>query len=228
MTRSEKSDLRREFLLSHEGTVFLWGCLLLIGWVGVIVLLWRFDHPLWSRILTMGFAQTLAGRAAAIAQGTQAEMSPGLIVFFATYADVIFVFLAYPPLIFSYRNVLEGRFYQKRMKPVLETAEKTTARFSHYRAAGVFLFVWLPFHMTGVLVGAVLGYLLGLKTWVTMVTVTLATLTAAICWVSFYDRFFDLLGGIHPSIPVVVTIMIIGGLLAARWIRRRNGHANAS
>lgn len=220
MPNRHAHSLRRDFLLSHEGTVFLLGCVMLIAWVGAIVVLWRIEYPLWNDILTMGFAQTLAGRAAAIAQGTQISMPRGLIVLLATYADVVFVFLTYPPIIFSYRNVLEGRFFHKHMKPVLETAEKSTEKFSHFHVAGIFLFVWLPFHMTGVLVGAVLGYLLGLKTWINMLTVTIATMTASLCWLLFYDKLYALLGGIHPGIPIIATVLIIGGLIAARWLRK--------
>ena len=212
-------DLRKEFLVSQEGTVFVLGCVLLIGWIGAIVLLLCFNHSLWTHIVTMGLAQTLAGRAAAIAQGTQIEMNRGLLVLLVTYADVVFVFLTYPPLVFSYRNVIEGPFFEKHMKPVLESAEKSTSRFTRFHTVGVFLFVWLPFHMTGVLVGAVLGYLLGLKTWVNMITVTVATMSASLCWVLAYDKFFRLLGGIHPSIPVVAAAVIIGGLVAARWMK---------
>ena len=219
MTGDNKHSFRKEFLLSEEGTVFVLGSVLLIVWVGAIVLLWRFSHPLWMHILTMGFAQTLAGRAAAIAQGTHIEMHWGLIALLATYADVVFVCLTYPPLVFSYRNVIEGPFFEKHMKPVLESAEKSTSRFTRFQAVGVFLFVWLPFHMTGVLVGAVLGYLLGLKTWINMITVTIATMSASLCWVLAYDRFFHLLGGIHPSIPVVAAVVIIGGLMTVRWMR---------
>ena len=212
-----------------EGTVFLLGCLMLIGWTAAIVVLWQFDHSHWSHILTMGFAQTIAGRAAAIAQGTQVEMHRGLMVLLATYADVVFVFLAYPPLIFSYRNVLQGRFFEKHMKPVIESAETSTERFSHFEIAGVFLFVWLPFHMTGVLVGAVLGYLLGIRTWINMVTVTAATASASVCWVFAYDKLYEWLGDIHPGISVVFTIVIIGGLVVVQWMHRlKNGRNSAA
>ena len=45
MDRQSRRSLRKEFLLAPEGTVFLLGCLMLVGWVGAIVLLWQFDHP---------------------------------------------------------------------------------------------------------------------------------------------------------------------------------------
>lgn len=217
-------NLRREFLLSPEGAVFLSGCIMLIAWIGAVVALWRFEHPRWSDMLTMGFAQTLAGRAAAIAQGTQAEINRGLLVLLATYADVLFLFLTYPLLIFSYRNMVEGRYFQKQMRSVLASAEKSSERFAKYSIAGVFLFVWLPFHMTGVLVGAVIGYLFGLRTGVNMATVTLATMTASLCWVFAYEKLYGYLGELHSNIPFYLTMLIIGGLVVFQWIKRRRNH----
>ena len=225
MKRRRPISLRRDFLLSPEGTVFLSGCFMLIAWIGTVVALWRFEHPRWSDMLTMGFAQTLAGRAAAIAQGTQVEINRGLLVLLATYADVLFVFLSYPLLIFSYRNMVEGRYFQKQMRSVLASAEKSSERFAKYSIASVFLFVWLPFHMTGVLVGAVIGYLLGLRTWVNMATVTLATMTASICWVFAYEKLYGYLGAFHSNIPFYVTALIIGGLVVHQWIKRRRNDA---
>ena len=219
-------SLRAKFLLSQEGAVFLTGCLMLIVWIGAVVALWRFQHPRWADMLTMGFAQTLAGRAAAIAQGTQVGINRGLLVLLATYADVVFVFLTYPPIIFSYRNMVEGRYFQKQMRTVLASAEKGSERFAKYSIAGVFLFVWLPFHMTGVLVGAVIGYLFGLRTWVNMATVTLATMSASLCWVFAYEKLYGVLGEIDTRIPFYLTILIIGGLVTYQWMMRRRHAAN--
>jgi uncharacterized membrane protein len=85
-----------------------------------------------------------------------------------------------------------------RMKGILASAKKDVSRFAKFKIAGIFLFVWLPFFMTGVVVGAVLGHLLGLKTWLNLITVVLGTLSASVCWLYAYDYLYARLEHIPP------------------------------
>lgn len=218
--KNYNGSLRKRFFLSAEGSIFIIGNILLILWLSVIVLMFQFAHPLWLNILTMGFTQLIGGRAASIAQGTQTGIHPLLIAFIATYIDTLFVFLFYPILVFSYRNFFERRFFQKHMKPIFDSAQKGLFRFSHYKIISVFLFVWFPFWMTGVIIGSVLGYLLGLKSWTTMITVIFGTMSAAFCWVYFYDKLYSSLGQVNKGIPVILTILIIIGLAVYRIVTR--------
>ena len=222
MTR-RAGGLRKQFLLSEEGGVFLLGCLMLILWCAVIIVLWRFGHDLWQHVLTFGFAQFFAGRAACVAYGTQLGLPPLLNVILASYVDAMTVFIIYPLLVFGYRDVFERPFFQRHMKPVFDSAQHSLPRLAKFKVAGVFVFVWFPFWMTGVVVGSVVGYLLGLKTWVNMVTVVLGTLFATLCWVYAYDRLYAWLGEIDPGIPMVFTVFVIAGLflMQARATRRR-------
>ncbi len=211
--------VRLRVLLANERGVFVLGCFMLIAWVGAVALLWQRSHALWLPVLTMGFTELFAGRAAAIAQAQHLDMQPALIVLLATYVDAATVFIIYPLLVFCYENLFERRFFQKHMKPVFDSARRSLNRFAKYEILGVFCFVWIPFWMTGVVVGAVLGYLLGLRTWINMATVTVATLTASLCWAFAYDRLFTWLAAIHKGIPVTVTCVLIAVLLCRRWLQ---------
>lgn len=234
--QGRQGDLRRQFFRSEEGAVFCAGCLLLVFWIGAIVVLWRIDHPRWHQVLTFGFTQLFGGRAACVAYGTQVGLSPALNVILASFVDALTVFILYPLLVFGYRHVSERPFFQKHMKPVFDSAQSSLPRVARYRVVGVFAFVWFPFWMTGVVVGAVVGYLLGLKTWVNMATVVLGTTSAALCWVLAYDRLYTWLGDIDPRVPMGFTVIVIVSLviLQARASRRRrragpsSGHPDVS
>jgi uncharacterized membrane protein len=201
---------------------------MLITWVATIAVMWRIQHPLWDDILTMGFTQLFVGRAAAIAQATQIDLSPALTILLATFVDLATVFILYPVLVLSYRSLFEGRFYKKHMQPVFAAATRNMDKFSKYKVAGIFLFVWFPFWGTGVVAGAILGYLMRVRLWVTMLTVALGTLTAVICWVFAYNQLFAWLGGIHESIPLLVTFGFIAGLIAWRFVRGHRNHRGDS
>ena len=107
-----------ELVRGDRGLIFVPGCSMLIVWVATIAILWRLEHPDWLNLMTMGFAQLILGRAAAIAQATQAGFSPLLTVVLACYLDCTIVMIAYPILIFSYHNLLERRFFKQHMEAI--------------------------------------------------------------------------------------------------------------
>jgi len=221
MTSKDNGKRRLGFLHTEGGHIFVLGCALLILWVLLIALLWDIKHPRWLDLMTMGFTELFLGRAAAIAHAKLVNMHSVVTVCVATYVDVVTVFIAYPLLVFSYENFFERRFFQKHMKRIFESAQKGVDRFPGSKIAGVFAFVWFPFWMTGVVVGAALGYLLGLRHGTTMFTVALSTMTASLCWVLFYDKLFELLSRVHRGVPVAVTVGIIVALAVRRILRKR-------
>ncbi len=221
---TKQNGIRKKFFNSEVGTIFIVGILLLLMWLSVIILLFKLGNSLWLTILTMGFTQVLGGRAASIAQATQAELHPLLIVLLATYVDMLVVFILYPMMVFSYDHFFERRFFQKHMKPLFESVQKSVTRFRSHKIIGVFLFVWFPFWMTGVIIGSLLGFLLGLRPWVNMVTVTMGTLSAVFCWVFAYDLLFSWLGQINKQIPLGITVLIIAGLIINRFFHSKKMH----
>jgi uncharacterized membrane protein len=214
-------DARARFLQSEEGRIFVVGCCMLIIWIEGVAFLWGISSSKWFAMLTMGLTHLVAGRAAAIMHGTNLGLSKLSTVGLATYIDVTAMIILYPLLIFSYQNFFEARFFQKHMKPVFESARKGAGRMRRYKILGIFLFVWFPFWMTGIITGSVLGFLLGLRTWVTLVTVILGSVSAVICWVYAYEKIFSWLSQINQYVSVAISLVIIGGLIVLRLIRKR-------
>ncbi|MFC1463133.1 small multi-drug export protein [Verrucomicrobiota bacterium] len=214
--------LRRRFLHSEEGSIFAFGCCMLILWIEAIAMLWRCNNPVWLNLLTMGFTHVSAGRGASVALAMANINAPGAVIaMLAIYLDVMVMLIMYPILVFSYKNFVERRFFQEHMKHVFESAQKSVTRLRRSKILGVFLFVWFPLSMTGIVVGSVLGFLLGLRTWVTITTVVLGSSSAVICWVYAYDKVFGWLGEIDDAIPLVATLILILVLVVIRIITRR-------
>ena len=221
MNPSPTSRWRQQIMLSEESGVFVIGSLMLVAWLLAIATLWFLGHP-WEQWVIMGFTELILGRGVAIAKAVEMGMHPGLIILLAAYVDAVTVFLLYPVLILACRNLVEGRPVDRRMRGIIESAERNVTRFAQYKIAGIFLFVWLPFFMTGVVVGAVLGYLLGLKTWTNMATVIAGTLAAAICWLYTYDHLYGWFAQIHSQISVLFTSLLIAALVIHRlWAETR-------
>jgi uncharacterized membrane protein len=227
-SRIRQRQIRSAFLRSRQGPLFLAGCCMLVVWIGAAAGLWHGGAAVWDDVLTVGFAHLLAGRAISIAQGTQIGLPKWLIVLIATHADVTATFLVYPLFVYTYENFFEGRFFQTRMRPMLKSAEKHVSGLGRFKIAGVFFFVWLPFWMTGIIVGSILGYLLGLRAWVTLTAVSLGALAAVASWVYAYDILFTWLSTIHQEVPLVFTVVLIVGVVWLRIVRRRRAVRNGN
>ena len=217
-----QAPLRTRFLHSEEGSIFAFGCCMLILWIEAIFMVWRCNYPVWLNLLTMSFTHASAGRGVSIAWAmTNIEAPAAVTAMLAIYLDVMVMLIMYPVLVFSYKNFVERRFFQEHMKQVFDSAQKSVTRLRRSKILGVFLFVWFPLSMTGIVVGSVLGFLLGLRTWVTMTTVILGSTSAVICWVYAYDKLFGWLGGIHDAIPLAATLILVTVLVVIRIATRR-------
>ena len=215
------ATVRREFLQSEEGRIFVIGCLMLMAWVGAAAILWRTENRWWNDVLTLGFAHMLAGKGVSIAQGVAAGMPGALIAFLAVYVDTMALFIIYPVLIFSYEHFVHAPLYQRHMKRVFDSAQKGIGRVGRFKIAGLFAFVWFPFWMTGVVVGAVLGFLMGMRTWIIMCTVILGTTSAVLCWVYAYDALFGWISVVDERIVKTAIVAILAMALVARLVRKK-------
>jgi hypothetical protein len=83
------------------------------------------------------------------------------------------------------------------------------------------MFVWLPFWMTGPVVGSAIGYLLGFPAWLTITIVLTSAFLAIGAWAYL---LFDLyiraasFGAWAPALIIGIVILII---IAAYALRRR-------
>ena len=88
---------------------------------------------------------------------------------------------------------------------------------------GLMFFVWFPFFMTGPLIGSVIGFMLGLRTWVNITVVLTGTYLAILSWAILLRRIHERVEAYNPYAPVVlvtILILILVGVFLLRSIRR--------
>ena len=101
------------------------------------------------------------------------------------------------------------------MERTRSAAETNQEKIRRYGIFGLFIFVWLPFWMTGPLVGCIIGFFIGLKAWLNL-TVVLAGTYVAICGYALilkklHDHVIDI-GPYAPSVLLGVIILLFGGI----------------
>jgi L-asparagine transporter-like permease len=92
---------------------------------------------------------------------------------------------------------------------------------------GLFVFVFLPFWMTGPVVGSIIGFLIGLRPWVNLVVVLGSTYIAIGIWALLLNELSAWAATVNQYAPWGLVVAIV--LLAAAMNllhRRQNQPAN--
>ncbi len=204
----QKEQLKKTLLNSPEGRCLLFGvalALIFILWLGVKLLLSPEDG---QTIIGMTATQIMFGRAVSIAFGYSMGLGYGTVIPICIIVSTILVLIFYPLFVFSWRHLLVIKRLKNLFERIRETAEARKDIVIKYGIAGLFLFVWFPFWMTGPLVGCVIGFMIGLQTWLNMTVVLSGTYVAIVGWAIFLRQFHSHVSS-YGSYAVLVSLILL-------------------
>jgi uncharacterized membrane protein len=152
-----------------------------------------------------------------------------MVIFTSIILETILVLLFYPLFVFSWRHLLAFKWLDKSFGRIHRAAEAHKDKIQRYGIVGLFVFVWLPFWMTGPAVGCVIGYMLGLRAWVNMTVVLSGTYVAIFGWAFLLKKFHEQAksyGSYAGLIVIIVAVVIIGATHRIRqWRREKKSKA---
>ncbi|MCK5534981.1 small multi-drug export protein [bacterium] len=209
------------FLKTKEGLIFFVGCILFVG----IIILFSFFQligiKLLEKILPMIALDILAGRGASICMGLGAGMSHTLVAFISILINTIWLFIFYPLFVYYHQKVIKIKIIGNFFKSIRKMAERNQAKVERYGILGLGIFVWVPFTMTGSLVGAIIGYLIGMRTRVILMVVFFSMVLSAFSWSFGFDYIFRFARKVGTIAPGAVVVIIIGMILFFHWRKIR-------
>lgn len=88
----------------------------------------------------------------------------------------------------SFRKLFKISFLESTFEGLAKSADSQKKHLVSLGIPGVFFFVWIPFFMTGPIVGSILGRLIGLKLFTNLATVMIASITSIATWVFFWEQ----------------------------------------
>ena len=195
--------------------------------ISLMVASWHAPVHCVGMLKAVGFQVGMGGRASGISAGLAAGLPKWLVVVLALLVDMTAVCLLYPVVIYFYEHGARRRLLGGAIESTLESARRQRGKVSRSGIIGLILFVWFPFYMTGPLIGAVIGYFIGLRPWVNLATVGSGTLLAIISLTFFFDLLYRLLeevaSGLTKYVPFVVVGLVVAGLAAMRLRRGKKG-----
>jgi uncharacterized membrane protein len=211
----------RKLFRTIEGRILLLGIVLAIAGLVVSALI-AFWSPQTSRmIFSMIFANVIFGRAVSMYIGYAGGYGHDIVVTVNILVETVLVLLFYPLFVFSMRKLVEFQRLKNILDRMHAAAEKHHDTVDRYGITGLFFFVWLPFSMTGPVVGSAIGYLLGLPAWLTILVVLAGTYTAMAAWAYLLLDLYTRTAVFGPWAPVLIIGLIIVIIFAAYLLNRR-------
>ncbi len=180
---------------------------------------WSFST---SRIIgAMAISNVVFGLPVSISIGYASGHGHALVISVNMWVETVFVLLFYPLFVLSLRKLVVFPKLASILSRTHAAAQRHHEKVRRYGIFGLFMFVWLPFWMTGPVVGSAIGYLLGFPAWLTILVVLISAYLAIGAWAYLlFDLYTSatVIGAWAPALIIGIVILII---IAAYILRRR-------
>jgi len=198
----------------------------MLAWLLVIALgIGWLVEPEWTLVFAaMTGLNLLIGRAAGMSFGYANGLDHLVVIGSNVLVETIQVLVIYPLFVLSWRNLVDVRRLHRFLVQMRRSAEASQAQVARYGMVGLFVFVFLPFWMTGPVVGSVIGFLIGLKARQNLSTVLAATYVAIGVWAVAFEQLNELLAA-YGRYAAFATVLAFAALAIAvtRFGRSRRG-----
>lgn len=228
MTMLPDGARARAILASAEGRMLAAGLIL----AGLLLLAFGIGWTLFpDRILqyaAMTGLNLVIGRGAGLSFGYVSGMGHLQVVPLNMLVETLHVLVVYPLFVLGWRHLLDLPALKAFVARMHAAAEQRGGQVRKFGIAGLLVFVFVPFWMTGPVVGSIIGFLIGLRPWVNLAVVLLATYLAIGVWALLLNELNAWAAAFHRLAPwallaAIVLIVAAGHLLQ----RRRDRHADS-
>jgi len=164
------------------------------------------------------------GRAAGMSFGYASGLGHAQVIPLNMLVETIQVLVVYPLFALSWRHLIKLRGLQPFFTRMQRAAEFRGGAVRKFGIVGLFVFVFVPFWMTGPVVGAIIGFLIGLRAWVNVVVVLGSTYIAIGIWGLLLNELSVWAATVNQFAPyalflAIVLIAVVIHLLSRRRVR---------
>lgn len=213
-------ELISSLLKTKEGLIFLLALLITLSLLAFIITYYFIDTSFANKVTGIIFTNLFIGRVPALSFGYAAELSHFWVISINVITEMMLVTYLYSLFVFSYKGILKVKTLENFFKKVEEKKELHKEKFEKYGKLGLFVFVFIPFWMTGPIVGSIIGFLIGMKHFTVIFTVLLATIISMTLWGLFLQEIIDFLVAFDTRLIWVGLILIAITLIALKFRTR--------
>lgn len=155
----------------------------------------------------------IIGREAGMSFGYASGFNHAHLVPLNILIETIQVLVVYPLFVLSTRQLIRLRALQPFITRIHHAAASRGGMVRKFGIAGLFVFVFAPFWMTGPVVGAIIGFLIGLRPWVNLAVVLASTYIAIGVWALLLNELNVWAATVNRFAPYALFLAIV--LIAA-------------
>jgi uncharacterized membrane protein len=203
------SDSLKKIITSTEGKLLVGAIVMIVLLTFYIFYCWIYDSRLYQSVVAIVVSDIIFGRAAGISIGYAMHLSTTHIIILNSYVEIITILVIYPLFVLSWNKLYILDSMQPHIQKIKDIATKYQPYIQKYGIIGLFGFVLFPFWMTGPIVGAVIGYLMGFSHIKTLSIVSLGTLIAVVCWSLFINEIKVFLSSINENAFLFIIFLIV-------------------
>lgn len=223
-------ERRRAWLLvSAEGQFLIAGVTLAFLLVLALGVGWHLFPDRFLSYLAMTSLTFFIGPATGMAFGYAAGFTHMQVVPLNMLVETIQVLIVYPLFALSWRQLIELRRLKPYVVRMQGAAESHRDKVRKFGIVGLFIFVFVPFWMTGPVVGSIIGFMIGLRPWVNVVVVLFGTYVATVLWALLLNELSAWAATVNRLAPYALVVAIVLLVAAGHlWQRRRAQSTNKS
>jgi uncharacterized membrane protein len=202
-------------LASPEGRILATGLAMTLLLFAAFGIAWLVAPEPTMVLAAMTGLNLMIGRASGLSFGYAHGLDHATVILGNMLVETIQVMVVYPLFALSWQHLLDLPRLKPLMSRMRHDAESGRPWVQHFGIAGVFIFVFVPFWMTGPVVGAIIGFLIGLRPGINLLAVLSGTYLASVLWALLLSELQAIAGPVNRYAVVLVAIAL--ALLALVW-----------
>jgi uncharacterized membrane protein len=201
-----------------ERRIFITGCILLALELVTLGILWIWVPHFAARVCGVIATTGVGGQAGAVLAGLELGMSRMELAAVLSAFNVMHLCVFFPLITALYNQASQMKVIGKWISSTRKAAEYQRNKVRALGNIGLPIFIWLPFPWTGTLIGAVIGYLIGLPTRKIMIIALTSMFAGIVTWV-FGVNWLKSFAGIQGTWTIAIIALLV---LAFAYFRMRN------
>lgn len=205
-----------------EGWILLAGAVLALATVLGFGIGWLFARETTLAFAAMTGLNLLIGLAAGMSFGYAHGFGHVPVIISSALSDTLQVLVFYPLFVLSWNRLIDVGRLGPHLARIHASAENQQGWVRRFGIAGLFLFVFVPFWMTGPVIGSIIGFLIGLRARVNLTVVLLASYVGIVLWAALFSQLSALAGTYHRwALFAAVIALLLLAFVARRILPRR-------
>ena len=210
-------ELLEKLFKGKEGNILLFALLLISCLTIFIIVSYIIDVNFANKITGIVFSNILIGRVPSLSFGYATELSHFTVISVNIVTEMILVCIIYPLFVSSFKGIVHVKALETFFNNVKQKQQEHQEKFDKYGKFGLFIFVFIPFWMTGPIVGSLIGFLIGMKHYTIIFIVFVSTVIAITLWGLFLQEIIDVLLIFDAQLLWTILFIVIIVLLVFRF-----------